>query len=281
VSGPQRAKRLAGAVAAALTITLLQAGPAAAACDEPILSPTGQVIGCLDGGSPGGAGGSEGPGTGTGVSWTPPADWELVEYREPAYEDDGTPCIRIINQWMPPDRAEQHRLYGSYAWFRWYDRITADGTTMDACTNTPDQPAVDPEMVRQMIVSQLPLPAPSIDPGRAITGLRSYLDIGAPTTFSEPIDGDVLPVRVNIDASAEYRVDWGDGTVETYRSSGGSYPDGDITHVYTSAGDHTVVVTPIWTVSWNGGGLEVTFSAELVPSTVELPVGEVQSVRTD
>jgi hypothetical protein len=40
-------------------------------------------------------------------------------------------------------------------------------------------------------------------------------------------------------------------------------------------------VTPIWTVRWTGGGLDVTFTAELVPSTVDLPVGEVQSVRTD
>jgi hypothetical protein len=280
---PQRPAVSVGTiVAAALALTLLPAGPAAAACDDPILSPTGQIIGCLDDrddGAPGGPGG--GTGGGSGVSWTPPPGWELVEYREPAYEDDGTPCIRILTEWMPPDRAAEYRTLMGYAWFRWYDRITADGTAMEACTTDPGTPALDPAMVRQMIESQLPLPQPSIDPGRAITGLRSYLDVGAPTTFDDSISGDVLPVTVAIDASAQYRVDWGDGTVETYSSSGGPYPDGDITHVHTSSGSYTVTVTPVWTVSWEGGGQSFTFTAELVPSTVDLPVGEVQSVRTD
>ncbi|MEX1162120.1 MAG: hypothetical protein WEB03_00930 [Nitriliruptor sp.] len=266
-------------IAVTAMLTMPSSGAAAQTCNLPEFDDRGNLTGrCLDP-EPGQSG--NGNGNGQGVSWTPPPGWERVEYRIPDYEDDGTPCIRIVYEWMPGEQAANHTTMTNYAWFRWYDRLTADGSTMEACTVEAGAPAIDPAMVRQMIVSQLPLPAPSIDPGRAITGLRSYLDVGAPTTFNDGITGDVLPIQVTIDGTAQYRVDWGDGTVETYPSSGGPYPDGDITHVYTDAGDHTVTVTPVWTVRWQGGGLDVSFTAELVPSTVDLPVGEVQSVRTD
>jgi hypothetical protein len=275
-------------VPAALTflavIAGLVLGPAspALACENPEVDHRGRLTGrCLDG-TPGGGGGGGGGGTppGQGVSWTPPPGYDLATYRVQATED-GEPCIQEQSRWMPAEDIAAYVTAANTSWFLWYDRLTADGSTMEWCTGDPDEPVLDPAMVQQVIIAQLPLPDPSIDPGRAITGLRSYLDIGAPTSWGAGIDGDLLPIRVDIDATAQYRVDWGDGTVETYASSGGPYPDGDITHVYTRVGDNTVTVTPVWTVSWNGGGLEVTFSAELVPSTVELPVGEVQSVRTD
>jgi hypothetical protein len=226
-----------------------------------------------------------GPGGGNGgvspAPW-PPEGYVIVEWPSGGSEEDGTPCIERNTALV----AEEDRLgwADSYllAFFRWYERLPYDilGDLQD-CSVQPGEPTIDPAAVRALIVSQLPLPAPSIDPGRAITGLRSYLDVGAPTSWGEPLQPAGLPFQLQIDGTAEYRVDWCDGTVETYASSGGPYPDGDITHVYTSVGDHTVTVTPVWTVSWAGGGLDVTFTAELAPSSVDLPVGEVQSVRTD
>jgi hypothetical protein len=283
VNDRRRPLNLVVALAVALGFLIATAAPATA-CAEPILNRQGKVIGCASGGTEGQPGTDDGNGnsggTGQGVSWSPPSGWERVEYRLPAYEDDGTPCIRIVFEWMPRERAAGFRTTAAYSWFWWYDRLTADGSTMEVCTAEPGAPAIDPAMVQQMITSQLPLPAPSIEPGRAITGLRSYLDVGAPTTFSDRIDGDVLPVRVEISGTAQYRVDWGDGTVLTYPSSGGPYPDGDITHVYTDAGDYTVTVTPLWRVRWQGAGFDLTFDAELVSSTVDLPVEEVRAVRT-
>jgi hypothetical protein len=263
-------------------LVLVPAAPAFA-CDDPEVDEHGRLTGvCLDAPDPApGGGGGGGTPPGQSVGWTPPEGWELATYRVQAYEDDGAPCIREESRWMPADQVAFQVTTANTRWFLWYDRLTGDGSTMAWCTGDPDEPALDPEMVRQVIVAQLPLPDPAIDPGRAITGLRSYLDVGAPTSWGAGIEGDLLPIRVEIDAAARYRVDWGDGTVETYASNGGPYPDGDITHVYTVVGDHTVTVTPIWTVRWTGGGLDVTFTAELVPATVDLPVGEVQSVRTD
>jgi hypothetical protein len=269
-------------VAVVAGLVLAPASPALA-CDDPEVDEFGELTGeCLDAPSPSPGAGNGGTTTpGQSVGWTPPDGWDLATYRVQAYEDDGAPCIREESRYLPDDQITFQVTTANTMWFLWYDRLTADGSTMEWCTGDPGEPALDPEMVRQVIVAQLPLPAPAIDPGRAITGLRSYLDVGAPTSWGVGIDGDILPIRVDIDATAQYRVDWGDGTVATYASSGGPYPDGDITHVYSDAGDLTVTVTPIWTVSWVGGGLDVTFTAELAPSTVDLPVGEVQSVRTD
>lgn len=276
-----RRRTMAAALVTALGLTVLSATPAAACDGTPVFDSTGQIIDCItqsSGGQPGS--GTPTGGQGGGSNWSPPPGHALATYRVQAYED-GEPCIREQQEWVPEEDLADVQTFRNTTWFRWYDRLTADGSTMEWCEEQGGEPALDPEMVRQMILNNVDLPDPAIDPGRSITGMRSYLQINGPTAWDDEIRGDVLPVTVVFQGRAEYRVDWGDGTVRTYASSGGPYPSGDVVHVYTSTGDYTVTVTPIWTVSWQGGGLSAEFSAELDSSTVDLPVGEMQSVRTD
>jgi hypothetical protein len=283
----------AGGLVVALLALVTWASPAAADPCPPGTVPdvdpvTAEIRGCVRVSNPGTPGppGDDGPGPGTPVgggdgNW-PPDGYVLVEWPSGSSEDDGTPCILRNSRWIPEGQRQGYLDAYHQAFFLWYERLPYDVLAgLADCTSQPGEPGIDPQMVQALIVSQLDRPSPRIDPGRAITGLRSYLDIAGPTAFDDQISLTAPAVTVTIDASAVYRVDWGDGTVETYASSGGSYPDGDITHVYTRVGDHTVTVTPVWTVSWVGGGFALTFSADLAPSTVDLPVGEVQSVRTD
>lgn len=222
-----------------------------------------------------------GPGNGGGGTWPPPG-YTQVRWSVGGSEADGTPCIERHSRWVPDDQVVGYTTIHNLAFFRWYERLPYDILShLTDCSSQPGEPGLDPQMVRALVTTQLDRPDPAIAPGRAITGLRSYLDIRGPTGFHGRITVTAPALTIDVNASAQYRVDWGDGTIETFASAGGPYPDGDVTHVYTTSGDYTVTVTPVWSVSWAGGGFDVDFTAELASSTVDLPVEEVRAVRTN
>jgi hypothetical protein len=225
-----------------------------------------------------------------------------VSYRVGGFDEDGEPCLGWGTTWVddPDDvrreAAEQNRQLDRWLQDEDLRQVEFTGITEGVIdpnffrriVQTEDVPDcegsggdLDPQAVRETIIHELPVPDPRIAPGWALTGLPSYLEVGAPDTYDETITGDRLPVPVTVSGSAEYRVDWGDGTVTSHASSGGPHPEGDITHVYADSDEGSVVtVTPVWSVTWSAGGMTVPLTLELTPETVELPVREMQSVRT-
>jgi hypothetical protein len=242
---------------------------------------TGRVGVCPGNGEEGRDGGGEGNTRRVGDDWTPPEGWVLSDWRTGSSEDDGTPCIRRHREWMPQEDHEARIGLRNANFFRWYERLTWDGDTVDDCEDQPEDPGLPPQLVLEVIETRLPFPEPNIEPGWALTGMPAYLEVGAPATFTDTVDGDALPVTIEFEATATYRVDWGDGHASEHASAGGPWPEGDIVHTYADAVDRTVVVTPVWSVTASGAGQTFTFpEVELVSSEFELPIREMQSVRT-
>ena len=139
---------------------------------------------------------------------------------------------------------------------------------------TPDQLARDFWTVRI-----LPTPSLKIVPDYAITGKRVYLQIGGQRSqhFDVP---DPLGPPVSIDATSEYVVDWGDGTVETTTSSGGPWPDGDVTHVYTTTAEaRTITVNQRWSATWRAGAQQGALDNLRTDARLTFRVTQVLAVR--
>ena len=93
---------------------------------------------------------------------------------------------------------------------------------------------------------------PQIRPGWMLAGKRGYLEANldlAPTYR--------VPTRLgelSIDAVGTMFVDWGDGTREgPFGQPGAPWPQGTITHYWTTSGWYDVVVTVGWTATWRLG----------------------------
>lgn len=125
---------------------------------------------------------------------------------------------------------------------------------------------------------QLPAPAPAIAPGFAITGKTAYLESNAQPTAPFRFDTPLGPLQ--IDASAQLSVDWGDGRGPVaYDSLGGPWPDGEVTNVYGDAGVVDVVVTQDWTARWSVAGATGTLGGLRTTGTIPgFEVREVQAV---
>ena len=98
------------------------------------------------------------------------------------------------------------------------------------------------------------VPSPRIEPGWAVTGKTAYLETGGRTAqgFQDPTGAGPL----QIEASGQFWVDWGDGSglQGPFYTAGGPYPDGTITHTWTTTGTYVVQVFENWTASWTLGG---------------------------
>ena len=135
---------------------------------------------------------------------------------------------------------------------------------------------------------RLPVAAPSISGSYAITGLRSWLDLGRPSTFHAEEELDLGPfTRTGVmTATATTLVEWGDGTVTTHTSPGGGYREGgpgpdDITHTYADATPSNVLtVVDTWEITVTVPGLDPIDLTWTAPArTLTFPVREVRSVR--
>ncbi|MGH9190134.1 MAG: hypothetical protein ACRD0Q_08910, partial [Acidimicrobiales bacterium] len=118
-----------------------------------------------------------------------------------------------------------------------------------------NQRAAQPEaIVAERFWQEVPLPAPRprIAPGWAITGKQSFLETNGTTTHTFTRNTSFGPMEVT--ATGDYSVDWGDGTVTgPHRGEGGPWPGGRITHTYQRVGHYDVVVTERWTATWRVG----------------------------
>jgi hypothetical protein len=144
------------------------------------------------------------------------------------------------------------------------------------------RPPISPrQIVEQTLVNvRLPQPQPTVDPGYVVTGLRAYLETGNETTHTFPTIDTVLG-GLSISASSTYTVDWGDGTTTgPHDSSGGKYPSGTITHVYTDTGILDITVTQNWTATWSLAGQSGTISGLSSSGTLDdFVVRQVQASR--
>jgi hypothetical protein len=124
----------------------------------------------------------------------------------------------------------------------------------------------------------LPVPRPSIAPGRAITGKPAYLETKGELTHVYENNTVFGPLRVV--ASGSYSIDWGDGaTTGPYRLEGLSWPDGQITHDYLDIGSYDVIVTENWTATWSlGGEAGVLRSLQTTGRIDRFPVEQIQAV---
>lgn len=147
-------------------------------------------------------------------------------------------------------------------------------------------PGVAAEQAVVSFWTSRPVPrlAPVIEPGWAITGLRAYLETGpSSATRTQMRVGTPVGTAV-LDATADIVVDWGDGTpAEVFSTTGGPYPDGPISHVYTHTGTVTVTVSQTWGGSWrvvDGAAAGVGGALPALPlgAAMQLPVDEIQAV---
>lgn len=230
-----------------------------------------------------------------GVTPTPTTTPEgtPITVRVGAVDEDGEACLGWNTVWIDePHHAHEvltNEVLDLNAWLAdnglldegviAEGRLNGDG--VDLLPDCPATQGIDPDVVRDQVVHELPVPDPTAQPGWALTGMPTYLEIGADTVYDQTLTGELLPVAVTVSGSATYHVDWGDGTTTTHTSSGGPYPDGDVVHTYAHAADEVeIVVTPVWELEWSAAGLTMPLEIVLEPATYQLPVRELQSVRT-
>jgi hypothetical protein len=142
-------------------------------------------------------------------------------------------------------------------------------------------PQADPAVLAEVFWGEvlLPKPVPRIEPGWAMTGRLAYLETQAPMTQTFTRDTPLGPLSIT--ATGEFLVDWGDGTrTGPHADAGAPWPDGRITHGYTTVRTVDVVVTEQWRATWTLGARTGTLTALNTQGTIpDLPVREVQAVR--
>jgi hypothetical protein len=166
------------------------------------------------------------------------------------------------------------------------------GLGVDSWVNFPRCPLEEGEVSEEEAISQfvatvpMPIPDPHIAPGRAITGLRAFLETGIDAESVAPIVVDVLAGTVMIDPRpSEVEVDWGDGTHPlVYEGEAGPWPDGEVVYAYVERGLVTVRVLQRWDAHWSYEGLlghreGVVSGLWSYGEITDFPVNEVQAVR--
>lgn len=204
----------------------------------------------------------------------------------------GEYCTSARGRRVAPEDVASVREFHNRSYFLQYDRITADGTVIAPCPGS-SAPTIDPTPALEFaasIVDQLPRPAPIVEPGEALTGLRMHLELGPELTPGEPLTfertrtlalGEVT-VPVTVSAVGTYTVDWGDGSpVETHDRAGRGYREGApaVTHVWQDRGTYSVTVQDTWVLTVRAEGVGTfTLRRTLTPRTRDVPVTEVQAV---
>lgn len=159
------------------------------------------------------------------------------------------------------------------------------------CPPAPGAPAIDATAAQAFAdraAELLPVADPSISGSYAITGLRSWVDLGRPSTFEaeERLDLGPFARTATMRATATTTVDWGDGTLTEHTTPGGGYREGepgpaDIVHTYIDAAPSmTLVVTDTWDITVSVPGLDdITLTWTAPGEGITFPVREVRSAR--
>lgn len=187
-------------------------------------------------------------------------------------------CVSITQQEGDPN--DVLNVYQEMAAFDWARSPTPRCGASVAAPVTLSPAAAAQIVWRDQM--KLPPPEPYIAPGKAITGLRAFLEIRGPRTRTQTFN--VFGYDLTVTATAtSYDVDWGDGAWSRgLTSSGGPWPNGDVRHVFTTQGTYTVRVIERWTGTWSlagggGGSVDGTLSSE--GRIDAFPVVQVQAVR--
>jgi hypothetical protein len=195
------------------------------------------------------------------------------------------------------EEADQLRAAGRNDFETMYDTLLSwEFPDIQVDADCPGDPAaavpavVLRDAVRSTVVGQLPRPELAIAPGFALAGLETYLDTGGDHGLiylqTEPLRVGPFAFDVEIEASGETIVDWGDGSPPvTYDVPGRPYPEGEIRHTYVDAATVTGTVTDRWRIDFRAttaGGAVLTDSvdAELEQVLIEdFEVREYRAVR--
>lgn len=106
------------------------------------------------------------------------------------------------------------------------------------------------ELVRSLPV---PSPTPTMSATVGITGARHSLDLNVDNRIYFPSE-DTTFGPLSAVAYGEFFVDWGDGTRETFTTTGGAWPNTDISHTWSRTGTYVITVEGRWSVDWQLGG---------------------------
>lgn len=206
------------------------------------------------------------------------------------------PCIRTTSQFIEgvtPEEAEVIRWTIVNQFVAEYEAYISRHEPPPPCDGGDGSPGFGPtpsQQFRDSAKQILPTITPTISGDYAITGLRSWLDLGRPasltTTHEFTLGGTT--VTATITATTTASIDWGDGTVTTHASQGGAYHEGepgpdDITHTYRDAVDsNTLTATDSWDVliSFPDSPVpDISLNWGAEPETMTFPIREVRSSR--
>jgi hypothetical protein len=256
------------------------------------------ILGTLGGSDPtaGNDGGQTSTGNSSGGEGTPEPPSYYIHWNVPVFVTPPT-CYRTVNEMLVgvtpayANSLEAAREATFISWFEAYISSTDYVPRPCAATATTPVPALDPQPARDYAddwATTLPVSVPIISGGYAITGLRSWLDLGRDNMFTDSTVIDLGPatLTVMLTAIATTTITWGDGTTTTHTNRGGSYHEGepsptDITHTYSDTTDETLVsLSDSWAITIEIPGLPDIVFTHTTP-TVELrfPVDEVRSRR--
>jgi hypothetical protein len=199
-------------------------------------------------------------------------------------------CSRTRWVRVAPEEREERTAHGRSSYLHLFDSVPElEGHDAHLeCPVDPTEaipPAVLRDAVQHTIRDNLPRPDLSVPPGYALTGMPAFLVTNHQLEYgpvSHTVDLGALVLQVTVEATGTTQVDWGDGTVATYRSPGTPWPDGQVVHTYSDTGHVTITVTDTWQVTYRVPALGIvdTVEAPLPPRTLEdLPIQQVQSVR--
>lgn len=191
---------------------------------------------------------------------------------------DGTRCVRVVRRSYPdPVSAAVAEDVQNVLW-----ALTIDDYPpcpgAEVPVRTPATEAATFWRLRGEDV--LPTPAPRIAPGYMLAGKLAYLETGA-TLATQFVHATPLG-PLTIEATSRLFVDWGDGTGRTgpYTGPGGPWPDGTITHSWTTARPYDIAVVQEWTATWRLGEASGTLDGLTTEARIEdFPVRQLQAVR--
>ena len=126
----------------------------------------------------------------------------------------------------------------------------------------------------------LPKPSPRIVPGYMLAGKLAYLESGSQPTarFQHPTPLGTLV----IEAASHLYVDWDDGSGldGPHAGPGGPWPNGTITHYWTTARTYDVRVVQRWTARWTLGASTGTLDGLETEGVIDdFEVRQLQAVR--
>ena len=138
--------------------------------------------------------------------------------------------------------------------------------------------------VRDRFVRYLPVLGPTFEPpGRAIVNLPVVFAAGQPQSMGLKVfllGGH----RIELDATARWHWDFGDGGFQDSTSPGGAYPDLSVSHAYTQRQTADVTVTATWAGQFwvdGAGPFEVTGPPVTQTMTIAVPVKEARAILVE